>query len=60
MGKERFTDRPAMRTRAADLYRGGASIRSVAETLLCSFGLARNLLLEAKVELRTRGGGRRG
>lgn len=45
--------------RAARLYRKGSSIRDIAETLECSYGLARTLVVEAGVDLRARGGYKR-
>lgn len=44
-------------TRAAELYAQGCTIRSIAAQLGRSYGGTRALLLEAKVTLRTRGGG---
>lgn len=51
------TDRDTARQRAADLYGQGSTIQGVARQLHCSYGLARVLLLEARVVLRGRGGG---
>lgn len=45
--------------RAVDLYAQGATIQAVARDLGRSYGLARELLIEARVPLRARGGGRR-
>ena len=42
---------------AAELYAQGCTIRSIATQLGRSYGGTRALLLEAKVTLRTRGGG---
>lgn len=41
---------------AADLYAQGATIRSIAQQLGRSYGGTRALLLDAKVQLRGRGG----
>lgn len=49
-------DRQAAATRAEAAYTTGASIRDVAAQENVSFGLARQLLLEAGVTLRGRGG----
>jgi hypothetical protein len=43
--------------RAAELYAQGATIRSIAVQMGRSYGGTRALLIEAKVTLRTRGGG---
>ena len=43
--------------RAAELYAQGCTIRSIATQLGRSYGGNRALLVEAKVTLRTRGGG---
>ncbi|NEA40905.1 hypothetical protein [Streptomyces sp. SID11385] len=49
-------ERAAAHKRATDLYvRDGLGLRTVAQQLGVSFGLARRLLLEAGVELRPRG-----
>jgi len=42
--------------RAAGLYLQGCTIQSVADQIGRSYGSARELLLEAKVKLRPRGG----
>lgn len=49
--------RTAARSKAAQLYGQGATIRSVAQQLGRSYGGTRVLLLEAGVTLRGRGGG---
>lgn len=51
------TSRDTARQRAAEYYTQGCTIQSVARQLHCSYGLARVLLLEARVVLRGRGGG---
>lgn len=51
------TQRDTARQHAAHLYGQGATIQSVAREIGGSYGLARTLLLEAKVTLRGRGGG---
>lgn len=51
------TRRDTARQHAARLYGQGASIKSVAQQIGGSYGLARTLLLEADVILRGRGGG---
>ncbi|MBE4796174.1 helix-turn-helix domain-containing protein [Streptomyces caniscabiei] len=48
--------RQTTRTRAADLYAQGCTIRSVARQIGRSYGGTRALLLEAGVTLRARGG----
>ena len=48
--------RDRARKRAAELYVQGCTIQSVARQLGRSYGLARELLLEAGVTLRARGG----
>lgn len=48
--------RQTTRTRAAELYGQGATIRSVARQIGRSYGGTRVLLLEAGVTLRARGG----
>jgi hypothetical protein len=48
--------RDIARQKAADLYSRGATIQSVARELGRSYGLARELLIEARVPLRARGG----
>jgi hypothetical protein len=50
----RGEERDKVRAAAKKDYDGGASIRDVAAQHNVSFGLARTLLLEAKVTLRTR------
>jgi Helix-turn-helix domain len=50
----RGEERDKVRAAAKKDYDGGASIRDVAAEHNVSFGLARTLLLEADVELRTR------
>ncbi|MEV5957253.1 helix-turn-helix domain-containing protein [Streptomyces sp. NPDC051987] len=52
-------DRTATAQQAAELYVQGCTIQSVARQIGRSYGLARELLLEAGVTLRARGGGRR-
>lgn len=49
-------ERQRAAAQAADLYAQGATIRSIAEQMGRSYGGARALLLDAKVELRGRGG----
>lgn len=49
--------RAATAQRAADLYTQGCTIRSVADQIGRSYGAARDLLIEAGVQLRGRGGG---
>lgn len=51
--------REKAKSRAAELYATGCSIRAVAADLGRSYGFTHALLLEAGVTLRTRGGGRR-
>lgn len=51
------TARDTARQQAAQLYGQGSTIHAVARQLHCSYGLARDLLLEAGVVLRGRGGG---
>lgn len=53
------TARDTARQEAAQLYSQGCTIQSVARQLHCSYGLARDLLLEARVVLRGHGGGTR-
>lgn len=52
-------EREQARQRAAELYVAGCTIRSVARQLGRSYGCTYALLREAKVTLRTRGGGLR-
>lgn len=40
-------------------YEGGATIRALSEEHSLSYGLARDLLVQAGTEMRPRGGGRR-
>ncbi|MFF5045611.1 helix-turn-helix domain-containing protein [[Kitasatospora] papulosa] len=42
----------------ADSYTAGASLRALAEVHAMSYGTVRQLLLDAKVQLRPRGGAR--
>lgn len=49
-------DRAAARTKAAELYIAGCTIRSVAGQISRSYGATRVLLLEAGVRLRPKGG----
>ncbi|WP_330236122.1 helix-turn-helix domain-containing protein [Streptomyces sp. NBC_00566] len=51
-------DREKAKSRAAELYATGCSIKSVAAELDRSYGGTRALLLEAGVALRARGGRR--
>jgi hypothetical protein len=51
------TERTAAAREAAHLYAQGCTIRSIAEQIGRSYGGARALLVEAKVQLRGRGGG---
>ncbi|MEU6340233.1 helix-turn-helix domain-containing protein [Streptomyces sp. NPDC046977] len=60
MAKAQFTDRAGARQRAAGLYNAGASVRSVAAELGCSYGAAHRLLSEAQVKFRSRGGNNHG
>ncbi|MBP5883144.1 helix-turn-helix domain-containing protein [Streptomyces scabiei] len=53
-------DREQAKSRAAELYATGCTIRSVAAQLHRSYGGTRVLLLEAGVTLRGRGGNTRG
>ncbi|MFJ6073654.1 helix-turn-helix domain-containing protein [Streptomyces sp. NPDC093065] len=53
----RGTARTTTAQQAADLYVQGCTIRSVAIQIGRSYGATRALLLEAGVQLRTRGGG---
>ena len=48
--------RRACAEECARLYRGGMPVRTVAQRLGLSYGLAHNLLVEAGVEMRSRGG----
>jgi fatty acid-binding protein DegV len=50
------TERTAAAQKAAELYAQGCTIRSVAQQLGRSYGATRALLIEAKVQLRERGG----
>lgn len=50
--------RLATAERAAALYRRGQSIRQIATALHLSFSVARSVLHEAGVDMRTRGGTR--
>lgn len=51
-------DRMTLRRRAADLYLGGRTIRSVARQIGVPYGTTYKLLVEADVQFRTRGGNR--
>jgi len=53
-GPERMTKARAL----ADSYTAGASLRALAEVHGMSYGTVRQLLLDAKVQLRPRGGAR--
>jgi hypothetical protein len=50
------TEREETAARAAGLYLQGCTIQSVADQIGRSYGSTRELLLEAKVRLRPRGG----
>ena len=50
------TERIHIRQELADLYRAGATIRSLAQRTDRSYWAVRTLLLEAGVKLRDRGG----
>lgn len=50
-------ERATTRAKAAALYAQGCTIRSVAAELGRSYGNTRDLLLEAKVPMRAKGGG---
>lgn len=50
------TERQETARKAADLYHQGCTIESTAEKIGRSYGGTRNLLLEAGVKLRPRGG----
>lgn len=52
----RGTERAETAQRAAGLYTQGCTIQSVADQIGRSYGSTRELLLEAKVKLRPRGG----
>ncbi|MBT2453318.1 helix-turn-helix domain-containing protein [Streptomyces sp. ISL-86] len=52
--RRRGEDREQLHQVLADAYNDGASIRALAAEHDLSYGLARTLLLEAKVELRNR------
>ncbi|WP_434593453.1 helix-turn-helix domain-containing protein [Streptomyces sp. A5-4] len=52
--RRRGEARDQLRATLADAYNGGASIRTLAAEHDLSYGLTRALLLEAKVELRSR------
>jgi len=52
----RGTERTEAAQRAAGLYMQGCTIQSVARQIGRSYGSTRELLLEAKVKLRARGG----
>ncbi len=52
----RGAERAEVAQRAAGLYLQGCSIQSVANQIGRSYGSTRELLLEAKVKLRPRGG----
>jgi hypothetical protein len=52
----RGTERAETAARAAGLYMQGCTIASVAAQIGRSYGSTRELLLEAKVKLRPRGG----
>jgi hypothetical protein len=49
-------DRDQARTRAAELYTAGSSIRTVAREIGRSYGCTRSLLIQARVVFRARGG----
>jgi hypothetical protein len=49
-------ERAKLTGRAKKLYGAGQSLRAIAESLGMSYGVTRNVLVEAGVELRRRGG----